>query len=140
MAKPSFNENTTSVNILGPGTSITGDVSCEGDIRIDGNLIGNLKSKGKLVIGQTGSIKGEIICKNADISGVLEGKITVEELLSLKSTSKLIGDIKNTDKLNIEPGAVFTGTCNMGGIVSHKINPPVIPPQMKSGEQENSTK
>lgn len=139
MAKPSFNEN-TSVNILGAGTSINGDINCDGDIRIDGNLIGNLKTKGKLVIGQTGSIKGEILCKNADISGALEGKITVEELLSLKSTSKLLGDIKNTDKLNIEPGAVFTGTCNMGGNVSHKITPPIIPTQSKPVEEENTTK
>lgn len=139
MAKTSFSEN-TSVNILGPGTSISGDVNCDGDIRIDGNLVGNLKTKGKLVIGQTGSIKGEIFCKNADISGVMEGKITVEELLSLKSTSKLLGDIKNTDKLNIEPGAVFTGTCNMSGNISHKAVPPVIPQQSISGEEESPLK
>lgn len=139
MAKTNYNEN-TSVNILGAGTSISGDVNCDGDIRIDGNLVGNLNTKGKLVIGQTGSIKGEIFCKNADISGTMEGKITVEELLSLKSTSKLLGDIKNTDKLNIEPGAVFTGTCNMGGKASQKITPPVIPHQAKSSEEESSSK
>lgn len=113
MAKTNYSDPTTRNNIA-PGTSITGDVVSDGDIRFDGNLTGNLRTKGKLVVGPSGTIKGEVVCKNADISGALEGKITVEELLSLKSTAKLMGDIKNTNKLTIEPGAVFTGTCNMG--------------------------
>ncbi|HBS85433.1 MAG: hypothetical protein A2W91_16625 [Bacteroidetes bacterium GWF2_38_335] len=112
MAKNLPNE-TTEVNIILTGTTITGDINCEGNIRIDGNLTGNLNAKGKLVIGQSGSIKGEVTCRNCDISGKLEGKIVIHELLSLKSTAKLTGEIKNTNKISIEPGAVFSGTCNM---------------------------
>ena len=99
-------------NILS-GTKIVGNIDTNGDFRIDGHIEGNVNSKGKVVIGSNGYIKGEILCIHAEISGTLEGKISVTELLSLKSSSKLTGDIK-TGKLSIEPGAVFTGTCTMG--------------------------
>ena len=66
------------------------------------------------MIGETGMVKGEIICKNSDVSGTIEGKINVSELLSLKSTAKIHGDII-TNKLAIEPGSKFTGNCNMSG-------------------------
>lgn len=111
MAKVNEQENTT-LNLIGNGTVIKGDIRTNGDIRVDGTVIGSLHSKGKVVIGATGSVEGEIDCVNGDSSGVIKAKVTVKELLSLKSTSKLTGDII-TNKLAIEPGAVFTGTCNM---------------------------
>lgn len=100
-------------NMIGQGTKIVGDVETNGDIRIDGHIEGNINSKGKVVIGSNGMIKGEVICSNAELAGSLNGKINVSELLSLKASSKVNGDIK-TGKLNIEPGAIFSGTCNMG--------------------------
>ena len=113
MAKYNENEMTSNnINLIGQGTEITGDIVCNGDLRIDGNLTGNITSKGKVVIGETGTIKGEIICKNSDISGIIEGKVSVMELLSLKATSRINGDIA-TSKLAIEPGSRFTGYCNM---------------------------
>jgi cytoskeletal protein CcmA (bactofilin family) len=109
-------------NILA-GTKIIGSIDTSGDFRIDGQIDGNITSKGKVVIGTNGSIKGEIICVHAEISGNLEGKISVTELLSLKSSSKIIGDIK-TGKLSIEPGAIFSGSCVMGSKPSTSpINP-----------------
>ena len=101
-------------NKISAGTSITGDIESNGDIRLDGTLNGNLKTKGKLVIGESGKVKGEITCKNADIEGKIEGKINVAELLSLKATSRINGDIV-ASKLAIEPGAKFSGNCNMSG-------------------------
>jgi cytoskeletal protein CcmA (bactofilin family) len=113
MAKYNENEMTSNnINLIGQGTEITGDIVCNGDLRIDGNLTGNITSKGKVVIGETGRIKGEIVCKNSDISGIIEGKVSVLELLSLKATSRINGDIA-TNKLAIEPGSRFTGYCNM---------------------------
>jgi cytoskeletal protein CcmA (bactofilin family) len=115
MAKNNVVETAASaLNLIGPGTKFTGDIVCDGDMRIDGNLKGNIIARGKLVVGQTGSIQGEINCKNFDVSGGVEGTIKVAELLSLKSTSKIHGEIF-TNKLSIEPGAVFTGKCNMDG-------------------------
>jgi cytoskeletal protein CcmA (bactofilin family) len=102
------------INIFSTGTSVKGDIKSNGDIRIDGTLIGSVNSKGKVVIGATGNIEGEIICQNADFSGVVKAKIIVTELLQLKATAKITGDII-TNKLSIEPGAKFSGTCNMDG-------------------------
>jgi len=111
MAK--FNEpDNTTINLISTGTDITGDIKSSGDIRIDGSLTGNLNTKGKVVIGPTGKVKGEVICKNSEVSGIIEGKITVGQLLNLKASSKINGDII-TSKLSIEPGAVFSGNCKM---------------------------
>jgi cytoskeletal protein CcmA (bactofilin family) len=111
MAKYTETE-TTAINLISNGTDITGDIKSNGDIRIDGSLKGNLNTKGKVVIGPTGKINGEIICKNSEVSGTIEGKITVSQLLNLKASSRIFGDIV-TSKLAIEPGARFTGNCNM---------------------------
>ena len=117
MAKTEFTEN-SSINIIGAGTKIEGDITTNSDIRIDGSLTGSINLKGKLVVGATGIVEGEIICQNADISGTIKGKIGVAELLSLKSSSKLNGDII-TNKIAIEPGAAFSGSCSMGGVVKN---------------------
>jgi len=111
MAKIMENE-TNVINQIGVGTEIIGDVSTNSDIRFDGVLKGNLKTKGKVVIGETGSVKGEIVCKNSVLEGKVEGKISVTELLTLKDTSNLAGDII-THRLAIEPGAKFSGNCSM---------------------------
>jgi len=107
-----------SVNIIGAGTQVTGEIQSNGDFRIDGQLKGQITIKGKLVIGTSGKIDGEVNCQNAEISGELIGKINVSELLTLKSTSRLNGDII-TGKIAIEPDAQFTGTCSMGGVVKN---------------------
>ncbi|MDR2011147.1 MAG: polymer-forming cytoskeletal protein [Bacteroidales bacterium] len=116
MAK-NFEETSNNLNIIGNGTSIIGDLVSNGDLRIDGKLKGNLNTKSKLVLGGTGTITGEICCNNAEIFGEINGKITSEELLILRSSAKIYGDII-TAKLSIEPGAIFTGICNMGDNIS----------------------
>ena len=103
-------------NMIKAGTEIIGDIKCSGDIRIDGVLKGNLQTEGRLVVGESGKVDGSIVCKNADLSGTIRAKISIHELLSLKSACNLEGDI-STNKLHIEPGASFTGTCKMGGVV-----------------------
>lgn len=114
MTKYNEADNTT-INLISIGTDITGDIKSIGDIRIDGSLSGNLNTKGKVVIGPTGKVTGEVICKNSEVSGIIEGKITVGQLLNLKASSKILGDIV-TSKLSIEPGAKFTGSCKMSDI------------------------
>jgi len=111
MAKIIETENNV-INQIGVGTEITGDVSTNGDIRFDGILNGNLKTRGKLVIGETGSVKGEIHCKNSVVEGKVDGKLNVNELLTLKATSSMTGDIV-ARRLAIEPGAKFSGNCSM---------------------------
>jgi len=111
------NENgSSSINLIGAGTTIEGDIRSNGDIRIDGAVHGQVFSKAKVVIGNTGIIEGDLNCQNADISGTIKGKSTINELLFLKSSSKLNGDII-TGKLVVEVGATFTGSCNMGPLI-----------------------
>lgn len=111
------NENIgSSVNLIGAGTVIKGDIDTNGDIRIDGSIEGTIKVKGKLVVGNTGKIVGDIQCQNAEVFGEILGQIGVSELLSLKASAKMNGDIV-TNKLSIEPGAVFSGTCKMGAVI-----------------------
>lgn len=102
----------SSVNIIAKGTSIVGNIESEGTIKFDGKLKGNINAKGKIVVGTTGIIIGNIICNEAMISGKVTGQITVNELLSIKSAATVKGDII-TSKLYVEPGAVFNGTCKM---------------------------
>jgi len=110
------NETSGVVNIIGIGTIITGDIQSKGDIRIDGTLKGAVKTSGKVVVGEAGIIEGDVECDNADIAGSLNAKISVAQLLSLKGTAKLTGDLV-TNKLAIEPGAAFTGHCSMGAVI-----------------------
>jgi len=108
----------SSVNLIGGGTKIVGDITSAGDVRIDGHLTGNIVIAGKFVLGATGVVEGNITSVNADLSGEVKGTVNVSEMLSLKSTARINGDIE-TSKLMIEPGAVFTGTCNMGAKVKN---------------------
>ncbi|MEQ1732119.1 MAG: polymer-forming cytoskeletal protein [Bacteroidia bacterium] len=109
------------LNTIGTGTTVTGDINCAGDARIDGTLIGNITSLGKVIIGASGKVEGNIVCANADLEGAITGNIKVNELLTLKASSLLKGDIE-TNKLSIEPGANFSGKCSMGAVVKDMKN------------------
>ena len=114
-----------SINILGPGAVVKGEILVNGDFRIDGTLKGTIQCKGKIVVGPTGKIDGEIQCQNADFSGEVTANVKVAELLTLKETARFSGDI-TTGKLAIEPGAKFSGTCSMEQPGSKEIKfPPV---------------
>jgi cytoskeletal protein CcmA (bactofilin family) len=112
------NAEASAINLIGLGTQIIGDIISAGDVRIDGTLNGNIKLNGRLVVGPNGKIEGNVVCQNADISGEVKGTVEVVEMLALKATAKILGDMI-TGKLSIEPGAVFTGSCNMGAIVKN---------------------
>lgn len=99
-------------NRIVEGTLINGDIISPADFRLDGHLVGNFQSKGKIVIGPAGSVKGDVICKNADIEGKFDGKIEVMEVLNIKSKSSIHGEVI-CGKLSVEPGADFSATCAM---------------------------
>lgn len=101
---------TNSINSFANGTEIIGEIKSAGDVRIDGKLKGNINIKGRLVIGNTGFIDGEINCANCDVSGKILGKVNVSELFSVKASAKIEGEVI-TKKLAIEPGAEFNVTC-----------------------------
>ena len=113
--KPTQETPSQNINLISNGTRISGDIHAEGDIRIDGYVKGNIKSKGRLVIGAAGSIEGDILCSNIEVLRNFKGKISASELLTLKSTAVVAGDIIAT-RLAVEPGSIFTGTCQMGPV------------------------
>jgi cytoskeletal protein CcmA (bactofilin family) len=106
------NGDTTVHNLISQGTTIKGDIETNGDLRIDGNIVGNIITKGKLVVGESATIDGTIECENADISGKITAKVKINNLVRLSETSNFSGDIV-TKKISIEPGAVFSGSCQM---------------------------
>jgi cytoskeletal protein CcmA (bactofilin family) len=108
----SYTDQLGKTNRIVEGTIIKGDILSKADFRLDGDLVGNFQSNGKLVIGPAGSIKGDIVCKNADIEGRFDGRIQVEEVLSLKASSVINGEA-TCGKLSVEPGAEFNATCVM---------------------------
>ena len=101
-----------SINLLSSGTMVKGEIKVNGDFRIDGTFVGSIECIGKVVVGPTGSVDGEILCQNADFSGKVKATVKVAELLTLKETANFAGDI-TTNKLAIEPGAKFSGNCTM---------------------------
>lgn len=111
-------------NLIGNGTIITGDIESSGDIRIDGVLNGKIRSNGKIVVGQSGVIEGEMHCQQADISGKVIAKLNCEELTSLKASAVFEGEL-TTARLAIEVGAIFSGKCDM------KL------PEQKNNDQKN---
>lgn len=114
------NQENFAANTIQSGTSIQGEVVSDGSIRIDGKLDGSLSTKGKLVIGSSGVITGDVVCQNANIEGKIDGKIEVSEMLILKQSAVILGDI-STKKLVVEEGAVFNGKIVMGAKLQKSI-------------------
>lgn len=104
--------NPNSVNLISNQTEFKGDIKSESEIKFNGKLEGTINTNSKLILGTEGIIKGEVRCKNAIISGKIEGKIFVEELITLTSTCQIYGDLV-TSKLTVEPGAILNGNCSM---------------------------
>jgi len=109
-------EISNSSNTIGKGTFLEGNVETYGNIRIEGKVTGNVKSKSKVALGPSSLVQGNVIAQNADLEGEVKGRIEVAELLVLKATAVIHGDII-TGKLVVEPGALFNGTCKMGAAV-----------------------
>ena len=101
------------LNTLVHGTIVEGTVNSDSDIRIDGTIKGSLHCKAKVIIGPTGNVEGDIRCKNAVIEGRFEGNIQVAELLNIRETATISGDVR-TNKLIVQSGAVFNVACDMG--------------------------
>jgi cytoskeletal protein CcmA (bactofilin family) len=126
--KPALTDpNSISINIISKGTEITGDIKSHGDMRIEGQVKGSLDCKSRIVIGDSGDVKGNIVANDAVISGNVIGNVVVTESLFLKSTAKIVGDLV-VGKLIVESGAEFNGSCKMNTALG------------KQAEKQNGTK
>lgn len=99
--------------LIGAGTTLTGDISSNSDLRIDGTIIGDVNSTAKVIVGANGVVEGNISGNQADIIGKVSGNIKVKELLQLRGECDVTGNLY-AGKLQVEPSAVFNGECHMG--------------------------
>lgn len=103
---------TGTVSTIASGTTINGDLESDSDMRIDGNIIGNVYCKAKIVLGESGIVQGDIHANSIDIFGTVNGNVISKDLLCLKPKCTVNGDV-NTNRLQIEPQATFNGQCKM---------------------------
>ena len=115
------NTNSSGLNTLVNGTTIEGQVTAKSDIRVDGIIRGSLNCEAKVIIGETGFIEGQINCANAVIQGRFEGTLKVKELLNVRKTAVINGEI-TTSKLIVESGAIFNVSCKMGTQQAHSTS------------------
>lgn len=118
-------ETPTQQNVIAQDTKIVGDIISKGPFRIDGQVEGNIRTKGKIVVGKSGFVNGTIEGANADFEGSFSGKLKLSGTLSLKSTAYIQGEVE-VGKLAVEPGATFNAVCNMKGAVK----------ELNKGEQQ----
>jgi cytoskeletal protein CcmA (bactofilin family) len=107
-----ISSGSNAASLISAGTTLKGDLNSNADLRIDGTLIGNIISTAKVIIGANGSVEGDIQGQQADILGKVTGTIKVKELLQLKGSSVVNGNIQ-AGKLQVEPTATFNGECHM---------------------------
>ena len=99
---------------IAKGAIFTGDLETYGTIRLEGKIYGNLKSKGKASLGESAFVQGNILAQSAEIAGEVKGTVEIADILTLKATATIVGDII-CNKLIVEAGATFNGKCQMGG-------------------------
>ncbi len=110
----SFGDTSSSAgaSLIASGTTLKGDITSNGDIRIDGTLQGNIYCSAKVVIGANGVVEGDVNGQQADVMGKITGTVKVKDILQLKGNSQVSGNI-HAGKLQIEPSASFNGQCHM---------------------------
>ncbi len=113
--------NTNQQNMISQGTKIVGNISSNSDFRVEGNIEGELKTSGKVVVGKSGVINGSLIGENADFEGSFSGKLKLGGMLTLRSSAYIEGEVE-ISKLSVEPGATFNATCSMKGGVKELKN------------------
>jgi cytoskeletal protein CcmA (bactofilin family) len=132
-------ENNGAASLISSGTTLTGNIECNSDLRIDGTLIGNIISTAKVIIGANGMVQGDIVGLQADILGKVTGTIKVKELLQLKGSSVVHGDI-HSSKLQIEPSASFNGACHMSSAEAMDLNITVDDDTLESSRIQKRSK
>ena len=112
MAKSEPNLNVNSISRISAGTIIKGEIISPSDIRVDGTFEGKVQTKGRVVVGETAVVKGDIICENIDLWGKVNGNIFVKDTLALMEGCQVDGNL-NVKRLSVELGATFNGNCRM---------------------------
>ncbi|MDX2304051.1 MAG: polymer-forming cytoskeletal protein [Microscillaceae bacterium] len=108
--------NNNSETRIGKGATLYGDIETAGNIRLDGQVVGNIRSKARVVLGESAQLKGNLLAQNAEIFGEIDGRVEIADILTLKSSSNVKGDVI-CNKFVTESGANFNGKCQMGNAI-----------------------
>ncbi len=127
--------NVPTINIVSSDTVVEGDYIANSDIRVSGKIIGNAISKGKIIITESGIVQGKSISENADITGRIEGEITVNNKLILRNGAVIDGDVI-VQKLLVEEGAIITGNVKMKFEEKIQLDK-LVPPNMDTAKNGN---
>lgn len=112
-----YEQRNNAFNLIAGGTEINGDIVTNGDLRIDGKVMGNVTCNAKLVIGDQGFVVGNLHCYTGEISGTVEGRITSSEILQLNKGANVTGDIESV-RFVVEDGASISGNCKTSNVLS----------------------
>lgn len=112
-------KGTGTETIIAHGVRLDGDLVAEGDLIIEGEVHGTVKTQGDLRIGEQALVEADIEAGNALVSGVIRGNILVRGKLELLPSSSMAGDVV-TDVLAIGPGAQMNGNVSMGADAAPK--------------------
>ncbi len=110
--------------IIGSTIKIEGDLVSNGNIVVEGEVSGSLKTEKSLRVGPDAKVKADVKASEALIAGTVEGNLVIDGKIQLTETAVVSGDIK-AKVLSIDPGATFNGSCTMEGgvsVVEKKIN------------------
>ena len=99
--------------VIAQGTTITGKFAATEDVRLDGVIEGDVTCDKRLVMGETGRVKGTINAADAIIMGTIEGELIVSNTIHLKGTAKIDGIIKGKS-MTVDEGARYSGECKVG--------------------------
>lgn len=123
MTKQAHPANPNNINMVGEGAVFEGTLRTKSDVRVSGRIIGTLSVGERAIVAQEGAVEGELVARNADIAGSVQGELHVHERLVLRSTARVEGNVR-TGRLVVEEGAVFNGECRMG---QHVEEPRAVP-------------
>lgn len=113
------------ITIISQGTSIEGIIRVGNDVRIDGSVLGDVYSEKKVVLGEKGSVVGNVYCDVLELNGAVEGDIFSKTATKMNATASLKGNL-NSPKFSIEMGAKFIGVSNgTSNMDAKKITEPV---------------
>jgi len=101
------------VNMIAADATFEGTLQSTSDVRISGTHKGTLDVQGRVVVAEGGTVEGEITAANIDVAGRVEGQLVANELLVLRASAEVEGEVQ-AERLVIEEGAVFHGECVMG--------------------------
>lgn len=129
--------DTRAATVVGPDTTIQGEVRCRGTLRIEGEVQGRIQSDDTIIVTETGKVKADLLAAQIIIGGEVQGNVFAQERLEITAKGRLIGDL-TAPRVSIEEGVIFEGKCSMKAPGSGAASPasPSLPQSSQTGQSQ----